>query len=291
MSKYTTEVRYIVETFAGLEKSVGYSQVNETIAKALPKIFNFDFPIFDEAYRSVLETKIIKHYYTREIGAETVGLWQLWMDTKLNEIMPYYNQLYKSQLLSFNPLYDYDLWRTHNLSRNEDVSDNGKITRNDSDTLHQSTDTTSKNTTDIDSTGDSETDNTSSTTGKSSDKYSDTPQGQIHLIESMDYLTNARIIDTNDSGEGNTKTTTEDNSSSTSNNTGNSVTEGTTSRTSGTDTSNSRNLTSVDDYLEHVSGKTPGKTYSAMLQEYRQTFINIDMMIIKELNTLFMGMW
>ena len=76
---------------------------------ARSKVFDFDFPIFDESYRNVLENKILKHYYTREIGAETVGLWKHWLCTRLNEIMPYYNQLYNSTLLEFNPFYDVDL--------------------------------------------------------------------------------------------------------------------------------------------------------------------------------------
>ena len=71
MSKYTTELRYICETETGLSESVGHTKIKDGIAKAIPKIFDFDFPIFDESYRNVLETKILKLYYTREIGLET----------------------------------------------------------------------------------------------------------------------------------------------------------------------------------------------------------------------------
>ena len=114
MSKYTTQVRFICETAAGLSESEGQTSVKQIIAAAIPSVFDFDFPIFDESYRNVLETKILKHYYTREIGLETVGLWKLKLDTKLNEIMPFYNQLYKSELIEFNPMYDVDLTRDHN---------------------------------------------------------------------------------------------------------------------------------------------------------------------------------
>lgn len=71
MSKYTTEVRFICETAAGLTESSGGDSVNSIIQKAAPIIFNFPFPIFDENYRNVLEQKILKHYYTREIAFET----------------------------------------------------------------------------------------------------------------------------------------------------------------------------------------------------------------------------
>ena len=92
MSKYTTELRSICEQFAELTESVGYKKVDEVIRLALPKIFYFDFPIFDENHRTELETKIIKHYYTREIGVETVGLWLLKLEMTMNEIMPYCHQ-------------------------------------------------------------------------------------------------------------------------------------------------------------------------------------------------------
>lgn len=113
MSKYTTEVRYICEQESGLKGSVGYNTVDKVISDSIPGIFDFDFPIFDENYREVICTKILRHYYTREIGFETVGLWKLKLQTKLCEIMPYYNQLYESELIKFNPLYDTDLNTTH----------------------------------------------------------------------------------------------------------------------------------------------------------------------------------
>ena len=113
MAKYTTEVRSICETLAGYEASEGYKSVNEIITNSRQKIFSFDYPLFDTTYKPVLEKKILKHYYGREIGAETFGRWQLWLDTKMKEIMPYYNKLYESELIEFNPMYDVDLTTDH----------------------------------------------------------------------------------------------------------------------------------------------------------------------------------
>ena len=113
MSKYTTEVRYICEHYAGLEESVGYANVEEVINASVSKIFDFDFPIFDENYRIPLEVKILRHFYTREISEETVGLWKLKLHDKLMMIMPYYNKLYASELITFNPLHNVDTAR-HN---------------------------------------------------------------------------------------------------------------------------------------------------------------------------------
>ena len=119
MSKYTTQVRFICESLAGLTESKGYDDVNSIIETAAPKIFSFDFPMFDESYRGVLEKKILKHYYTREIGLETYGLWKLKLDTKMNEIMPYFNQRYQSETLQFNPFYDFEVTRDHTGKKNE----------------------------------------------------------------------------------------------------------------------------------------------------------------------------
>lgn len=63
---------------------------------------NFDFqmtqyPIFDEEYRDTLNHNILYHYYENEIGFETAPLFRLYLNQRLNEIMPKYNELYKIQ--------------------------------------------------------------------------------------------------------------------------------------------------------------------------------------------------
>lgn len=127
MSKYTTEVRFICETAAGKLESEGYLSIDSILTTAAPKIFNFDYPIFDEKYRLVLEKKILKHYYTREIAHETVGLWKLHLDAKMNEIMPYYNKLYESELLDFNPLYEVDLTTTRKIDMDGHTTGTTKV--------------------------------------------------------------------------------------------------------------------------------------------------------------------
>lgn len=135
MSKYTTQVRYICEDASGLGESVGYDNVNEVIKKAVPIVFDFDFPIFDESYRNVLCGKILKNFYMKEIGAETVGLWKMFLDNRLNMIMPYYNQLYESQLIKFNPLYEVDLTRDYTKTGDETKENIENSTTKDTNTL------------------------------------------------------------------------------------------------------------------------------------------------------------
>lgn len=279
MSKYTTELRYICETEAGLSESVGQTKIKDVIAKAIPNIFDFDFPIFDESYRNVLETKILKHYYTREIGLETYGLWKLKLDTKLNEIMPFYNQLYKSALLEFNPLYEVDYTKTGN----RDSSGTRDNTENSSENYDETTNTNN-------SYEDSENHNeqgtlTKGTTQTTTNYYSDTPQGAITNVIDGTYLTNATY-----NVVGNTGSDSSDSSGSSDTDGSSNGKQDRDGNRSGSKTSKG-NLTDTESYLESVRGKTSGKSYSSLLTEYRETFINIDMMVIEELSDLFFGLW
>src|SRR5690625_6824095 len=62
------------------------------------------YPIFDENYRQALNDKIIDHYWNREIGQETIGMFQLAMRRKMKEVMPYYTQVYESEVIKFDPI-------------------------------------------------------------------------------------------------------------------------------------------------------------------------------------------
>lgn len=356
MSKYTTEVRYICETFSGLDKSVDGGVVDEVISESANKIFG-DFPIFDENYRLVLESKILKHYYTREIGFETVGLWKLKLSTKMNEIMPYYNKLYESELLEFNPFYDTDMRKeaTSNNIKDTDMTNtldgsfthgkNTTKTGDDSDiksgkdvqakggrdTLqNQGSDRTDgenvrtlNTTTTIDNTRTNNLNDTEN--GTHWDYFSDTPQGSVSRIDvdGNNYLTTAdkktdNVTDTHtgtvvDDGETHDSGTIRDESenivtynSTQANIYASDVTTNYNSRLtkeynstvaeSGEDiTSNTTKDKGIikDDYayFDHVFGKSGSESYSKLLKEFRETFLNIDLMIINELSDLFLNLW
>lgn len=279
MSKYTTEVRFICENKSGLEISGGSGDVDSIIANSWNKIFTSKAPFFDEEYRSILCQKILKHYYLREICCETVGIWTLWMNTRLEEIMPYYNQLYESTKIEFNPIHNVDLTSKH--ERNVEGTSKEDGTRTDN--------TTGKRTL----TGNRDTDNTSvgtRNTTNSSDEtkrnlYSDTPQGAITGLENENYLTNARKITDNVNGTGNEETNTTENSG-----TDYSETEDTTGKIDGV-TSNTGKTNTTEDYLETIIGKQGTESFSSLLNEFRETFLNIDMQVIEEFNDLFFGLW
>lgn len=132
MSVFTTEVRYICEHEAGLDSSRGYASVEDILDASHSKVFDFDYPIYDENYRPVLEKKILKHFYTREICEETVGLWKLRLDARMNEIMPYFNKMYEVELIKYNPLYNVDLRNDRDVTLDNIHADN--ITDDDTTT-------------------------------------------------------------------------------------------------------------------------------------------------------------
>lgn len=218
MSRYTTELRYICENLYDGQNHDAID-VDEIITDVAPKIFNFNFPIFEEDYRQSLCEKIIRHFYTQEIGYETVALWHLKLKTKMLEIMPYYNQLYNSAKLDFDPFNDVDITTIVNADRTHSGS---HTTENVNDFTH---------------------------------KYSRTPQGGLTGILEDRYLTDASVDNrtTNDTG--------------------------------------SETINILDNNTESVKGKRSLDSYSKRLMEYRETFLNIDMMVIEELEPLFMGIW
>lgn len=258
MSKYTTELRYLIEN-------------------------NFDiglktYPIFDENYREVLNTKIINHYFFREIGMETAELFKRYLNTTMCEIMPYYNQLYKSELLEFNPFYNVDKTITADKNNNSVSDFIGNITGKNTQTNNGKQQTTTAATSTGESIGNS------TTTNKNKNVSSDTPQGflSINSIENETYASAAEM--------GNAESI--NNSKATSNNAENGTTDQTTAdesnATTATDTENKTTSTDFENYVSHVIGKSEGETYSEMLMKFRETFLNIDMMIIDELKTCFM---
>lgn len=384
MSDYTTQIRFICESKSGLTESVGFNGIKEAIENSVDDIFSFDWPIFDEAYRVPLEIKILRHFYTREIGEETFGLWQLRLCDRLNVIMPYYNQLYRSELIKFNPMYDVDLTTEHerandgvmNRSEHADFSredqserdnkrnsvDDGSnetdfvgnknsrgtneqiegMSSNNESTGSENSTSNSKNWATNVSSSDGVNEGTRS--NKNVNRFSDTPQGNVNIgggpndgnasAESVfgnGYLTNVTIVDDE------TKTNDKNKSESLSDDTSEGLVNQTISRNDNTtnktdrslsgaddrtdnESSNTKNYTSnvhdsnenekvtgsgshtndvtgktttmnTEDFIQRVSGKRGGLTYSKMLDEFRKTFLNIDRMVLNDLESLFMGLW
>lgn len=266
MAKYTMELVTVMEAITGLSESVEYPGLDSLIAQARPLIFDFTYPIFDAAYKEPLETKILMEYMFYEISDTPVSRWKWWLKAELNKIMPYYNQLYESQLLKFDPLHTMDYKRNYNRTVNGTVDNKGNETNNR--TASNQNNMTGTDTTDVKNNG----------TESNVNKFADTPQGALENVLDGTYLTSATAND-------NTVSNTSDTTFSTNRQNDISVDE--------TDT---RNFTSnstakdLEDYIENYVGLN-GKSGSQLLTEFRNTFLNIDEMILRDLKKLFWTIW
>ena len=134
--------------------------------------------------REELNKKILDYYKYREIGFETVGRFLDELEIALNEIMPYYNQLFFSADQDYNVIYNVDYIRT--IDRNKD---NTSVSRQNSTTSANQNTTTTGN-----------------TTTYAKDISSDTPQSNISTantdIDHVDYANNISWNKTNGSDSG-----------------------------------------------------------------------------------------
>ena len=293
MSKYTTEVRFICEKFADLDESKGFSKVDDIVEKARHSIFE-KYPIFDESYRSILETKILKHFYTREIGFETVGLWLLKLNQKMNEIMPFYNQFYESQKLTFNPLVNVSTSQAS--SRNDSTSSNAQTAQA---TTNERTNSVSKESNES-STSSSKTieDNKQiygskvATMGTDDVSESETPQGTLENVENNTYLSKFTRDKKNltDAKSGTDEIASNGSVDSANANVSN-ISENANEKVQANQATNENTeKNTLENYIATNVGLS-GVSGSELLEKYRATFINIDMLVIDELNDLFIKLW
>lgn len=79
MARYTLELRTLKET-------PNYN------------LFDFDYELYDNNLKSVFEEKFFEYFYFDEIGYPTVQRFKHMLKSKLHMIMPYYKQLYETEL-------------------------------------------------------------------------------------------------------------------------------------------------------------------------------------------------
>ena len=121
------------------------------LAKAThDKIFDFEYPLSSKVNKEDFECQILNHFIMRRIGFETFTAFQLFLENKLNEILPYYN-------IMFDSLADYNLF-----------NDGEVITRNRTD----------NGTSTLDSTNEVKT------------KFAEYPMNQLSDIDDGKYVTN-----------------------------------------------------------------------------------------------------
>ena len=153
MSKYTMELRHTIPLF-GRETVEGWF-----------KDYNLSDFLTPEEIQTIedrgtwskdrLASKIVDHYFMREIGFETPALFRHYVKITMKEIMEEYAPLLYSASIAYDPLVNVDFTETYH------HDDNGKITSNENITTNGTSNSTSRN------------------NGSGLTVNSDTPQGQI----------------------------------------------------------------------------------------------------------------
>lgn len=162
MSNYTTSVRFICESYAGLTESVGFDDLDRVIDAAVDKVFSWSLPVTENAAEwAELKKHILIHFYTREIGSETVGLWKLRLRQKFDGLFEYYDKLISSAKIEYGPLDEVNY-----------TKDKGKT---------KNTKTNASN--------EAQSSSNSNANSQNRNMYSATPQSELSDIESGKYLT------------------------------------------------------------------------------------------------------
>ena len=133
MSKYTITVKDLVRDYS-VSVDNGLTDIDTKLDKAREYIFDFNYPVIDEATKKRIEIAILKHYYMREIAFESVGIWKIKLNDRLNLIMPRYNALYNKQDLSLSPYVNGYVKETGNTAGNSNVNVTNEDWQTTSDT-------------------------------------------------------------------------------------------------------------------------------------------------------------
>lgn len=255
MSSYTTELRNICQYLVGNKED---ERAEVVIAAAAPLIFDFAYPFYDESKRTEFQENFVRHFYMREIGQETYGLWKHQLIDWMKLEMPYYNQLFKSAQLEFDPLED--VHYTRNVSESGTSKARGVQSNNGGNTGSVTGKTTNAGT------------NSGTTTNVT--KYNDTPQDSVESIADG-YLTAAQQAN-------GTTSNTNSETINTTNETKNTYNESTTSSGEGSTTGSK---------METIKGKYGAKSYAELIEEQRRIIINVEKQVFEAMNVLFMGIY
>lgn len=224
MSKYTIELRKVCDLY-GRDSVEGWF-----------KDYNISDYLTQEEIEVIkkrgtwnkdkLAKKIVDHYYMREIGFETIGLFKHYVKVKLNELMEEKLPLIYSSSIHYDPLVNVDYTETYS----RQVDDKG------------------------------ESSSTSKSNASGITINSDTPQGQI----SKDEILKGKYASNTQGGESDNVTN---------------------------DSANT-NSQSVEKSSKNIKGNSGvSATAQKMIEQYRDNIRAIDSEIIKELNSLFIGLY
>lgn len=304
-TKLTLELRDVLETGVNIWGDDGSIPWYEPDLTGLEEPY---YSICDMASPQFLKKRIEDHFYFRQIGCETLGRWLHMFRTHVAQIMPYYAQLYKSQELMFrldDPFGNVDIVETFeeetkgNTSGTQTgtASSSGSSSSESSSTAESSGSSTGKTTGSSSASSTSTLSNDKTSTENKEHRFSNTPQESISNIDS--YLTEAaKDKNTITEGvDGTESTSSQSSDTADTENESESTTTGSTtssSETSGSSNTNNTTTGTTSGTVKHTltrKGNQGVNTYAHDMKELRETFINIEQMIIADLNHLFLGIY
>lgn len=133
MSMVTTSIHEVFNQVSSAGKPT-FERIDET----RKFIFNFYYPWYDSkgTGRDEFERLFIEHFFLNEIAFETLELFRLKLHERLSIRMPYYAQLYKSQMLEYDPFITYEeqanntVTAEHNAEETQDIGKQSEETHN-----------------------------------------------------------------------------------------------------------------------------------------------------------------
>jgi hypothetical protein len=290
MASYTMELNEVLATllvFDGVDVSV--MDTKTLIEEGRKKLFDFEYDIFDTNYKAVWETNFIRNFFMREIGFETEDLFKFQLESWLRINMPYFNKMFQSELLDFDPLVNSDMKTDTTTNKNSDSTLNVSSTSDNTKTNHQKIDGTENQ--NVNGTDNQTVNGTQNDTTFTRELENNTPDTRLAITT----LDGAGVIEyassiTENTGKGSNTTTNDVDRTMTNDidtTTSNTVDGNNTDKTTLTgETTN--NITDVETYVSSRTGKVGAVTYSQMLIEYRQSLVRIENRMFAEMQQLFM---
>ena len=131
MSKYTITIKDIVNDYSIMSEN---KDLDSKLNVARSYLFDFNYPVIDNTTKQRIEIAILKHYYMREIAFESIGIFKIKLNDRLNLIMPRYNALYNKQDLNLSPYINSYLNETGNNSNENNTGVENEDWQTTSDT-------------------------------------------------------------------------------------------------------------------------------------------------------------
>ena len=182
-------------------------ELNQLVNDLDFNLFDFDYNLYDNDLKSVFEKKFIDHFYFYEIGLTPIARFKKALQIKLNDIFPYYKQLYQTELRSaeIDFMLNKDLKEQYTRELTGNSSANQSLTSTSNDTsLNINNDTPQNKIDDLDKYMTSASKNTDNSTmnsngtntaeNSSTETYSLLSQGNIGVTSSAELLEKWRNV-------------------------------------------------------------------------------------------------